>query len=341
MLEIIRAGMWTTIQDRGRFQHRRDGVVTAGAMDGWAWQIANLLVGNLDAKQGNLAALEFYLVGPTIHFQQDATIAIYGGSWNIELDQQPIRCGRPYQVRCGQRLEIRDSIEGCWGYLAIAGGIDVPKTLGSRSTHVRSLLGGFKGRILIQGDRLPIGREDPIAAPCSSYAHRFVPWKDSNYGGSRRGSISSAIRFIQGAEWKMLRKESQLSFSSNQWRISKNSDRMGYRLQRLPIHASDSEQSLRLSQPFEMLSEPTTIGTIQFPPSGEPIVLMADSATTGGYPKIGHIVEVDLPRLAQQKPGSPIQLEPISLGESYRLLVDRQRTWRRLVFSIQTRPKTS
>jgi antagonist of KipI len=340
-LEIIRPGMLTTIQDCGRFGYRRDGVVVAGAMDEWSLRIANLLVGNLSAQQSNLAALEFFLVGPTIDFHQDTTFAIYGGRWNAMLDDQSIQCGMPYRVQAGQRLEIREATEGSWGYLAIDGGIDVPEILGSRSTHTRSAMGGFHGRALKAGDRIAAvtnGSSWISHAKCPS---RYVPWSDSVYGGSQRGSPSSTIRFVHGSQWKLLDERSQACVTNSKWNISKNSDRMGYRLQSRSTssdpQASDSP-SLQLTSPFEMLSEPTTIGTIQLPAGGDPIILMTDAATTGGYPRIGHVAQVDIPRLAQQRPGTAIQLEDISLARSFELLDERERLWRRLIFGVRQQP---
>jgi len=228
-LEIIRPGMLTTIQDCGRFGYRRDGVVVAGAMDEWSLRIANLLVGNLSAQQSNLSALEFFLVGPTIDFHQDTSFAIYGGCWNAMLDDQSIQCGMAYRVQAGQRLEIREATEGSWGYLAIDGGIDVPEILGSRSTHTRSAMGGLHGRALKAGDRIaavtngslsvademvssekvPIEKVPGTMKPRVKYLSRYVPWSDSVYGGSQRGSPSSTIRFVRGSQWEMLDQRSQ------------------------------------------------------------------------------------------------------------------------------------
>jgi len=375
-LEIIRPGMSTTIQDRGRFGYRRDGVVVAGAMDEWSWRIANLLVGNLSAQQSNLAALEFFLVGPTIDFHQDTTFAIYGGRWNAMLDDQSIQCGMAYHVQAGQRLEIREATEGSWGYLAIDGGINVSEILGSRSTHTRSSMGGFHGRALKAGDSIAVipngsslvaneivpnakvniekvssekvsSEKVPIEKVLSTkklhtkYPSRYIPWNDSVYGGSQRGSLSSTIRFVHGSHWEMLDERSQACVTNSKWIISKNSDRMGYRLQSSRTSSdpqASNSPSLRLTSPFEMLSEPTTIGTIQLPAGGDPIILMTDAATTGGYPRIGHVAQVDIPRLAQQRPGTAIRLEAISLAHSFQLLDERERLWRRMVFGVRQQP---
>ncbi len=359
MLEIIRAGMWTTIQDRGRFQHRRDGVVTAGAMDEWAMRIANLLVGNSDSQSESLprlpidepSAIEFFLVGPTIDFHSDAIFAIYGGCWNAFLEGQAIRCGTPYIARCGQRLEVREATAGAWGYLAINGVIDVPKVLGSRSTHTRSTMGGFQGRALNAGDKIGFKSNCSALKSATNLARRYVPWTEGVYGTSRDENsidgcmniksqnqpLSSTIRFVLGSHWGMLDSSSQDALTASQWLISKKSDRMGYRLEK----RSDSQASIRsdstrlqLASPFEMLSEPNTIGTIQLPSGGEPIILMSDAATTGGYPRLGHVIQVDLPRLAQQRPGAAIQLQAISLADAHQLLIARERLWQRLVYGV-------
>lgn len=360
-LEIMRPGMLTTIQDRGRFGYRRDGVVIAGAMDQWALRIANLIVGNLDFRSESLsqspddafAAIEFFLVGPTIDFHQDTIFAIYGGCWSASLNDEPIRCGMPYLAKVGERLEIRDATAGAWGYLAINGVFDIPKVLGSRSTHVRSSIGGFDGRALKAGDRIGFKSTCTALKSPASVSCRYVPWTDGVYGNSRDGnefdrgqesdsknqSPASTIRFVHGAHWGMLDAINQEAVTNSKWIISKKSDRMGYRLEKA-IESSLSHRvesnRLQLASPFEMLSEPNTVGTIQLPTGGEPIILMSDAATTGGYPRLGHVAQVDLPRLAQQRPGSAIRLQAITFNQSHQLLIERERLWRRLSYGVRT-----
>jgi antagonist of KipI len=359
-LEIIRPGMLTTIQDRGRFGYRRDGVVVAGAMDQWALRIANLLVGNLDSHSQSpsrspndaFAAIEFFLVGPTIDFHQDTIFAIYGGCWNVSLNDQPIRCGMPYLARVGQRLEIREATAGAWGYLAINGVFDIPKVLGSQSTHTRSTMGGFEGRALKAGDKIGFKSTCIATKSSASVSCRYVPWTDSVYGNSGDGvefdvgqqresqnqSPASTIRFVQGSHWGMMDAINQETLINSKWIVSKKSDRMGYRLER-PIESSSSQRvesgRLQLASPFEMLSEPNTVGTIQLPSGGDPIILMSDAATTGGYPRIGHVAQVDLPRLAQQRPGAAIELQAISTTQARQLLIQRERLWRRLSYGVR------
>jgi len=405
-LEIIRPGMLTTIQDRGRFGYRRDGVVVAGAMDEWALRIANLLVGNLNSRSESgqikpepmeLAtgfdvaticqtapeasaygsgrvplsslyseslsrspndespAIEFFLVGPTIDFHQDAIFAIYGGCWNASLGGKPVRCGTPYRARVGQRLEIREATAGAWGYLAVNGVFDTPKVLGSRSTHSRSRMGGFEGRALKAGDQIGFKSNCTALTFTANVSCRYVPWTDSVYGNSRDGneldggqqsdsqnqSLASTIRFVRGSHWGMLDASNQETVTNSKWIISKKSDRMGYRLEK-PSESSLSQRvesdRLQLASPFEMLSEPNTIGTIQLPSGGDPIILMSDAATTGGYPRLGHVAHVDLPRLAQQRPGTAIQLQVISLAQAHQLAIERERQWRRLLYGVRHAP---
>ncbi len=409
-LEIIRPGMLTTIQDRGRFGYRRDGVVVAGAMDHWALRIANLLVGNSDFRSesglmnpepmalatgfdvatncqiapeasaygsgrvplsslqseslsplpdDSFAAIEFFMVGPTIDFHQDAIFAIYGGCWNASLDSEPVRCGKPYRAKIGQRLEIREATAGSWGYLAINGVFDIPKVLGSRSTHTRSTMGGFEGRALKAGDQIGVKSTCIALTPAAKVSCRYVPWTDGVYGNSRdvneldggqqsdsqNRSPASTIRFVHGSHWGMLDVINQETVTNSKWMISKKSDRMGYRLEK-PSKSALSQRvasrRLQLASPFEMLSEPNTIGTIQLPSGGEPIILMSDAATTGGYPRLGHVARVDLPRLAQQRPGAAIKLQAISLAQAHQLLIERERLWRRLAYGVRNGfdPKT-
>jgi len=175
----------------------------------------------------------------------------------------------------------------------------------------------------------------------TKYSSRYIPWNDSVYGGLQRDSPSSTIRFVHGSHWEMLDERSQACVTNSKWIISKNSDRMGYRLQSPTVSSvpqASNSPSLQLISPFEMLSEPTTIGTIQLPAGGDPIILMTDAATTGGYPRIGHVAQVDIPRLAQHRPGTAIQLEAISLARSFELLDERERLWRRMVFGVRQQP---
>jgi len=345
-LEIVRAGMFTTIQDLGRFGYRRDGVVTSGAMDPFAWRVANQLVGNpsherLEDKRSddkNQAALEFFLVGPTVAFHQRTAIAIYGGDWNVKLNGKPIRCGRPYLVEPGQQIDVKEATVGCWGYMAIHGGVQVPAVLGSRSTHVRSGLGGLNGLPLTVGDKIPSKHPTSFTLGWPKHRTCFVPWNVNVFHDCPVPS-SRPIRFLPGTHWNHLDGPSQKEFLSVEWLISGRSDRMGYRLEQPPPAQPTKQPGLRLSGPFEMLSEPTAIGTIQLPPSGEPIVLTADSATTGGYPRIGHVVDGDLSRLVQQRPGSAIRFQAVSREESNQLQIDSQKQLRRLkgMLAYQTR----
>jgi len=315
-VEVIRPGLLTTVQDLGRFGYQRFGVVASGVMDELAQRLANSVVGN---DEGD-ATLEITMQGPVLRFGEPALVAVCGADLSPRIESEPFPQGRPVLVRAGAVLEFRTGEHGCRAYLAVRGGIQVPVVMGSRSTYIRAALGGFEGRALKKGDRLPLeayapgwypaldreldGVKRPFAAPRWSVGFTAVP------ASARR------VRVIAGPQWDLFSQETRELFLGTEFRISANSDRMGYRL---------TGAMITLRRPAEMISEAVTFGTVQVPPDGNPIILMADRQTTGGYPKIAQVAAVDLPRLAQSRPHERLVFELVTLAEAQQAYLARER----------------
>jgi antagonist of KipI len=300
--------MFTTVQDLGRTGHQRFGVPVSGVMDSWALRIANIMVGNAPGDAG----LEVTLSGPTITFDDETLIAVSGADLGAFVGDVHLPLRHPVCVPAEGTLTFRGGPHGCRAILAVAGGIAVPPVLGSRSTYVRGAFGGYEGRALRKGDVLPTGAPSPWARRTMAALTRsdglagVATW---GAGPSLRPPYSAApvVRLLTGTHTDHLTESSRDELFSETFRISPQSDRMGYRL--------DGPQ-LALREPLELLSEGTTFGTMQLPPGGSPIVLMADAQTTGGYPRIGEVASVDLPLLAQLRPGDHVRFRTCSLEEA-------------------------
>jgi antagonist of KipI len=300
---VIRPGLLTTVQDLGRYGHQHEGVSVGGAMDTPALRLANALVGNPEGA----AALEVTLMGPVLEFQDDAVISITGADLSATLDQQPIPRLRAIRVTAGSQLEFGERINGCRAYIAFSGGIDVPVVLGSRSTYLRAGIGGFGGRALARGDIIGIGEPASHARSIIPSIVMPVPPRDD-----------VTIRAMRGRHFAALNRASRAAlFSADEepFRISAQSDRMGYRLE---------GPGITMQRAVEIASEPVAFGTVQLPPGGSPIILMADRQTTGGYPHVLEVASVDLPLLAQSVPGTRLRFSETSLEEAQSLYITRE-----------------
>lgn len=279
-IEVIEPGMFTTVQDLGRRGHRAEGVGLSGAVDPFALRVANLLVGNPESAAG----LEFTLIGPELNFLHDTVVALGGAAW------EALPSWRPVAILAGTRLRLGAARNGCRGYLAIAGGIDVPEVLGSRSTHIRIGLGGHRGRALVAGDVLPVPLVSRKVMGNWQVDPRIVP----------PYSHQPNVRVVRGAQAGEFGPE----FWNRSFTVSPQSDRMGLRL---------GGEPLRRNEARELASSPVAPGTIQVPPDGHPIVLLADAQTLGGYPQMAHVIALDLPLLAQLRPGDAVQFSEVTL----------------------------
>jgi antagonist of KipI len=308
---VIQPGVHTSVQDRGRVAWQHIGVPVGGAMDSGAHRIANLLVGNSD----DAASLECTMGGVALRFQQPALIALAGRALLASLDGAEITAWRPIVVERGQLLSLHS---GGRTSIAIAGGIDVPIILGGRGTSSRAAFGGFNGRALRRDDIVPVGTPSTLSLTLrekiAGAGRRVAPW---GAGPSLRPAYapSPTVRLIAGQELPRLTAPSRQLFLGGTFAIAGDSDRMGYRL---------LGQTLSLQTTIDMDSSGVTAGTVQLPPGGAPIVLMADRQTTGGYPRLGSVIGVDLPLLAQLLPGDSVQFVETSLAEAHRLFRERE-----------------
>lgn len=291
-VEVVRAGMLTTVQDLGRRGHRASGVPLGGAADSFAARLVNALVGNPE----DAAVLEFTLTGPELKFARDTVIALGGAKFG----KFPL--WQPMHAPAGATLKLGPVRRGCRGYLAIAGGFAVPPVLGSRSTYLRAELGGFEGRALRDGDRLPVSEVTRDVGGHWHIDERVLP----AYGPTPE------VRVVRGAQMA----EFGRGLFDGEFKVTPQSDRMGLRLHGPALTRSVSD---------DLLSTAVVPGTIQVPPDGQPIVLLADAQTIGGYPQAAHVISVDLPLLAQLRPGDAVRFREITLGEAHQLALTRER----------------
>jgi antagonist of KipI len=306
-LTVVRAGPLTTVQDLGRGRLRHQGVSLGGALDHHAARIANLLVGNDEAA----ALLEVTLGRARIRFRDDRLIAWCGGEFELKADEMKVPAGHSCFIRSGEELTTTSSGRGCRAWIAISGGIDVPSILGSRSTDLRGTFGGWQGRPLRDGDELPLGQGQAI--PKSS--ERVSCWS-APVEWTRTATAYPILRVVRGSEWEEFSSASRSRFLNETYIVSPNFDRMGVRL---------SGVKLERGQPTERLSEPVAPGTIQVPNDGQPILLLGDCQTIGGYPRIAHVITVDLPQAAQLRPDDSVRFQELTLAEATILHRNRER----------------
>jgi antagonist of KipI len=281
-LEVIDASGLVTVQDAGRKGWRQFGVPGSGPMDPFALQAANALAGN----PNEYAAIEIGLGDVTFQAMQDCVIAITGAGYQLSIYLWEFPLWSSFFVRAGWKIRLSKINTGTWAYLAVAGGVQTPPVMDSRSTYLRGGFGGLEGRKLQAGDVIRTGVSSRLSY---EFAARTLPEEARpNY------DHHPVINVILGPQMNYFTKESMETFFSSEYSLSLHSDRMGYRLEGPPLSQRGKP---------ELISEGLTFGAIQVPPNGQPIVMMADCPTTGGYPKIGTVAGADLPLLAQCMPG--------------------------------------
>ncbi|PAE26279.1 biotin-dependent carboxyltransferase family protein [Bacillus sp. 7894-2] len=318
MIKVLKPGLLSSIQDLGRTGYQKFGVIASGAMDPFSHRMANLLSGN----EENDPALEITMMGPTLTFEEATLISICGGDLSPLINGQPIRTWRSIFVKKGSELKFGGCQKGCRAYLAVSGGFSVPEVMNSRSTYLRAGIGGFKGRALKAGDVLETGKPSLQSLKMEDYLSKQL--HDKTFVENDWGIASKLIpetignpeiRITRGRQFDLFTHESRIQLFNHAFEVTAQSDRMGYRLK---------GTSLALSEHAEQISEAVNFGSIQVPPDGNPIVLLADRQTTGGYPKIGQVAAVDLPLLAQAKPGDALRFKEISNGQAQQLLIKRE-----------------
>ena len=313
-VRVLKPGMLTTVQDRGRHGLQHLGIVTGGAMDPVAYELANALVGNA----GSEAALELTMLGPQLAFEEDALIALCGARFEASANGRPVPADRPVFVGAGTVMAMGRARRGSRAYLAVAGGFALEPVLGSRSTYLPAAFGGLQGRPLRAGDVLPLAPDAAERArsraaslalePLAGRAVRGVSWSAPSL--TLPGEEFCVLHVMEGRHFATFDAEAQRALFDTTWKVSPTSDRMGIRL---------LGPALARVQRDEILSEPTCLGTVQVPADGAPIALMADHQTTGGYPKIAEIAAADAPRLAQLAPGAALRFARCTLEEALRM----------------------
>jgi len=311
-VRVLAPGALTTVQDGGRQGSRALGVGRSGALDPHAQAIANLLVGN----GADAAVLEITLAGPRLRFDGAARIAICGARVDARADDVPIPGWRPIGLPAGTRLTIGACRDGARAWLAVAGGFQVDAILGSRSTDLRGGFGGGNGRALIAGDVLEI--EDA----CVDALQVARWWIDPS--SEFESADVAVVRVLPGRD--AIHRADALF--ARDWCVAPASNRQGLRLQGDAVQAVDHG---------ERISEPVAPGTIQLPPDGQPIVLLADAQTHGGYPRIGHAIRADWPRLAQLRPGDRLRFTPCSRDAAAQARREQAQRLARIAIAIQAR----
>ena len=302
-LLVVKAGLLTTIQDRGRWGLQARGVPVAGPMDPCSHRLANALAGN----DVGAATLEVTLIGPELEFDDERVIAVAGAEFELTVDGRNVPANAAFVVASGSCLRFGRRLRGARAYVAMSGGVGVAPTLGSRATHVISAMGGLDGRPLKAGDRVPLG--DPMRARNTMSAQPRSPLFALPEGRAR-------IRVLAGPQQDYFAPDALDVLQSASYTISHTSDRMGFRLEG-PV--------LTHARGADIISDATPLGVLQVPASGLPILLMADRQTTGGYPKIATVISADISVAGQLAPGDAISFSVCSPREALAALIAQER----------------
>lgn len=306
-LLVVDPGLLTTVQDLGRPGYQRLGIPPSGPMDRAAFVLANRLVGNPDGAAG----LECTIRGPRLEVRRDAMVAVTGAEMGLTVNGGDAPSWTAVRVRAGDVLAFRMATAGCRAYLAVAGGVDTPPVLGSRGTYLRGRLGGLEGRALQKGDVLPIGA---AGAPGEVAEGRAV-------SPARRPAYPAEVecRVVLGPQADRFTADGIAAFLGDGYEVTPQADRMGYRLKGPPIEHARGH---------DIVSDGIPLGGIQVPGEGQPIVLLVDRQTTGGYTKIATVISVDIGRIGQTRPGQRVRFRQVTLAEAHAALV-AEATWLR------------
>jgi antagonist of KipI len=309
------AGFLTSVQDLGRAGYRQSGVSVGGALDSFALRVANALVGNEDGAAG----LEATLGTLRLRFNDQRVVAWCGGGFTARIGDEELPPGHAGRVAKDEELVMTAPQAGSRAWLAISGGINVPLVLGSRSTDLRGNFGGHEGRTLHDGDTLPLGDDGGLKTAAPWKNRKIAEWTAPTpwVTTARRDRF---LRIVRGPEWNRFTSNAQASLVATAFTVTPDSDRMGARLDGPPLDRTD---------PGDLLSEAVATGTLQVPPNGQPILLLGDCQTIGGYPKIAHVITVDLPIAAQLWPGDLVRFHEVPLAEAQELLREREENYAR------------
>jgi len=302
-LKIIKAGILDTVQDAGRFGHQHRGINPGGAMDRFAASIANALLG----KEMHLPVIEMHFPAATILFEKPCIICITGAHFSPTINNKTLPLHQPILISKDSVLHFTAHNKGARTYLSLLNEMDLHPWLNSFSTSLKAGAGGFEGRRFLKDDQLHYSHID---LPEIMENFSLLPW---SYHHDEHND--HAVEFIPGNEWNWLTEKSQIAFLNNLFAISTSSDRMGYRLQGAALESSWQEQ---------LVSSAVSFGTVQLLPNGQLVVLMADHQTTGGYPRIAHVITTHLPKLAQLNAGDEIRFALSNVKEAQRKIVAQQ-----------------
>jgi antagonist of KipI len=308
-LRIIKGGMLDTIQDKGRYGYQHLGINPGGAMDILSAQYANVLVGN-DADE---AVIEIHFPASEFFFEHPALIAVSGANFSPHINGDEIPCMQPILVSKFSILQFYWNKTGARTYLAIRGGFDVPQWFDSYTTNIRANAGGFKGRTLQKDDEIGICSGFDYSPVIGKKEFQVLPWKaDADWEESEE----KEILILPGNEWGRLTDESKERLLQQPFTITNQSDRMGYRLNAEPLSMETNG---------EMISSAVNFGTVQLLPNGQLAILMADHQTSGGYPRVAHIISAHHSRLAQMRPGHTMRFAFTDLQTAHELYMKQQK----------------
>ncbi|WP_446897093.1 biotin-dependent carboxyltransferase family protein [Clostridium sp. LBM24168] len=327
-ITVLTPGLLTTIQDCGRYGYQKYGVIVSGAMDVYSMRLANIVVGN-DENEGTL---EITLMGPSLKITKGNLISITGADISPEIKGKRVPMGRPIYLNEDSVLKFGRCSAGCRCYLSVAGGFDVPVFMGSRSTYIRANIGGKEGRTLKKCDILKVGKKSELSLSIIDKLKEFdkgehfiaAKWYVKNF--IPEGTNETVIRVFEDRQFNYVKGDSIRKFFSSCFSIDVKSDRMGYRLKGPKIEFEKS---------IEMISGEVSFGTVQIPPDGNPIILLADRATAGGYPKIAHVISHDIQKLVQLKPSDKVKFKKITLKEAESLYLNREKYIEELKKSVR------
>ena len=300
MINVVKPGLFTTVQDLGRYGFAHLGISPAGAADALSLRIANLLVGNDETAP----ALEMTLLGATLTFDEPVVLALTGASCECRLGSARVSPNEPVEIAAGSVLQCGSTIDGARCYLAVYGGFDVPLVMESASTDVRGSFGGFEGRRLQKGDVLRIGK--------SQKARRRRLRAGAAEGLQRAGPV----RATRGAQCDWFSPDAYAGFLETPYLVSEQSDRAGLRLRGKAVPPREKTQ---------LLTDGIPLGAIQVPHDGQPIILFVDQQTTGGYPKIANVIAADMHRVGQLRPREEVRFAEVSIAEAVEALREQER----------------
>jgi biotin-dependent carboxylase-like uncharacterized protein len=316
MISVVKPGLSTTVQDSGRVGYYDVGIPPSGALDLFSLAAANLLVGNEEGA----AALELAYLGPELRFEEAAVVAVAGAELAPRVDGSEQPLWEAFEVPAGATLSFAHLRGGARAYVAVAGGIDVPELLGSRSTYALGSLGGYEGRPLAAGDSLPVGSDS--GRPSSS----AVP-------DELRPAFSTEleIRVVMGLYDHLLTDEGRRTFAETTWTLTPTADRVGFRYKGAKLEMLEREQPFGAgSDPSNIVDAPYPIGSIQVPGGVEPIVLHRDAVSGGGYAMIATVISADMDTVAQSAPGAKTRFVAVDLDGALAARAERNRRLERL-----------